>query len=229
MPCWRAGTGRSAAGSSLLPGWWALALAPGGPDAAWVALFAIGALAMRGAGCIVNDLIDRKFDPRVEHPPPPARRRPGRRRRGAGSSSARNASSACSSFSASTVRDPGGAGLGAADRDLSLHEADHLVAAGVPRHHLQLGRAGRASAARRPARSLARPAALCRGLLLDARLRHDLRPSGQGRRRADRGQVERALARRRDPARLRGFYGIALALLAAAGWSTGLEPASTSC
>jgi 4-hydroxybenzoate polyprenyltransferase len=50
----------------LLPGWWALALAPGGPDPALVALFAIGAVAMRGAGCVVNDLIDRDLDAKVE-------------------------------------------------------------------------------------------------------------------------------------------------------------------
>ena len=50
----------------LLPGWWALALAPGGPDLGLVALFAIGAVAMRGAGCVINDLIDRDLDARVE-------------------------------------------------------------------------------------------------------------------------------------------------------------------
>ncbi len=50
----------------LLPGWWALALAPGGPDLVLVALFAVGAVAMRGAGCVVNDLIDRDLDAKVE-------------------------------------------------------------------------------------------------------------------------------------------------------------------
>ncbi len=50
----------------LLPGWWALALAPGGPDVGLVVLFAIGAVAMRGAGCVINDLIDRDLDARVE-------------------------------------------------------------------------------------------------------------------------------------------------------------------
>jgi 4-hydroxybenzoate polyprenyltransferase len=49
----------------LLPGWWALALAPGGPDLKLVALFAIGAVAMRGAGCVINDLTDRDLDRRV--------------------------------------------------------------------------------------------------------------------------------------------------------------------
>ena len=69
------------------------------------------------------------------------------------------------------------------------------------------------------------PAALCRGLLLDAGLRHDLRPSGQDRRRPDRRQVD-ARAGSAPPPRcwLWGFYGITLALLAAAGWSAGQGP-----
>jgi 4-hydroxybenzoate polyprenyltransferase len=53
----------------LLPGWWALALAPGPLDlrrAALCALFGIGAVAMRGAGCVINDLTDRDLDARVE-------------------------------------------------------------------------------------------------------------------------------------------------------------------
>mgnify|MGYP007124601276 CR=1 FL=1 len=39
----------------LWPCWWSLALAaPGWPDARLLALFAIGALVMRGAGCTFN-------------------------------------------------------------------------------------------------------------------------------------------------------------------------------
>ena len=52
----------------LLPGWWALALAetPGnGPNFLWVALFGIGAILMRGAGCVINDMFDRDFDAQV--------------------------------------------------------------------------------------------------------------------------------------------------------------------
>ncbi|MGY8955460.1 MAG: 4-hydroxybenzoate octaprenyltransferase [Alphaproteobacteria bacterium] len=52
----------------LLPGWWALALAapPGQwPNPLWVGLFAIGAILMRGAGCVINDLFDRDFDAQV--------------------------------------------------------------------------------------------------------------------------------------------------------------------
>jgi len=52
----------------LFPGWWSLALAapPGDLPDGWVmVLFAIGALVMRGAGCTVNDMVDRDFDVKV--------------------------------------------------------------------------------------------------------------------------------------------------------------------
>jgi 4-hydroxybenzoate polyprenyltransferase len=49
----------------LWPCWWAVALAPGWPDLRLLALFAIGAVAMRGAGCVVNDLADRDLDAKV--------------------------------------------------------------------------------------------------------------------------------------------------------------------
>jgi 4-hydroxybenzoate polyprenyltransferase len=47
----------------LLPGWWAIALA--GADARALALFLIGAIIMRGAGCVWNDITDRDFDAKV--------------------------------------------------------------------------------------------------------------------------------------------------------------------
>ncbi|MET1027767.1 MAG: 4-hydroxybenzoate octaprenyltransferase [Dongiaceae bacterium] len=52
----------------LLPCWWSIALAaqPGHGPNLWLALlFAIGALAMRGAGCTLNDMADRDIDGRV--------------------------------------------------------------------------------------------------------------------------------------------------------------------
>mgnify|MGYP003735078955 CR=1 FL=1 len=50
----------------LFPCWWSVALAtPGWPDPWLLALFAVGALVMRGAGCTVNDIIDRDIDARV--------------------------------------------------------------------------------------------------------------------------------------------------------------------
>ena len=47
----------------LIPCWWGAAMASTGlPSALYFLLFAVGALVMRGAGCTVNDLADRKFD-----------------------------------------------------------------------------------------------------------------------------------------------------------------------
>ena len=51
----------------LLPCWWSVALAADGtwPDARLLALFAVGAFIMRGAGCVMNDIADRDFDGKV--------------------------------------------------------------------------------------------------------------------------------------------------------------------
>jgi 4-hydroxybenzoate polyprenyltransferase len=55
----------------LLPCWWSSALAAiadgaWGPSPWHILLFLIGAIAMRGAGCTWNDLVDRDIDGRVE-------------------------------------------------------------------------------------------------------------------------------------------------------------------
>ncbi len=55
----------------LLPCWWSTALAAIAngdriPDLRLLALFAIGAIAMRGAGCTWNDILDRDLDAQVE-------------------------------------------------------------------------------------------------------------------------------------------------------------------
>ncbi len=49
----------------LLPGWWAIALAD---YTRWdlFLLFAVGAVVMRGAGCVINDLWDQDLDAAVE-------------------------------------------------------------------------------------------------------------------------------------------------------------------
>src|SRR5262252_3043560 len=55
----------------LLPCWWSAAIAAiaartWGPEPLHLLLFLIGAIAMRGAGCTWNDLVDRDLDQRVE-------------------------------------------------------------------------------------------------------------------------------------------------------------------
>ncbi|MGE5516255.1 MAG: 4-hydroxybenzoate octaprenyltransferase [Bacteroidota bacterium] len=51
----------------LFPCWWSIALAGSGwPDLWLCALFAVGSLVMRGAGCTINDIADHKFDAQVE-------------------------------------------------------------------------------------------------------------------------------------------------------------------
>jgi len=51
----------------LIPCWWGIALAsPRIPDLWLGFLFALGAIVMRGAGCIINDIYDRNLDKQVE-------------------------------------------------------------------------------------------------------------------------------------------------------------------
>ena len=50
----------------LFPGWWGIALAARHwPDPTLLLLFALGAVAMRGAGCTLNDIADRHYDAQV--------------------------------------------------------------------------------------------------------------------------------------------------------------------
>ena len=50
----------------LFPGWWGIALASRHwPDPVLMALFAVGAVVMRGAGCTLNDIADRDYDRQV--------------------------------------------------------------------------------------------------------------------------------------------------------------------
>ena len=50
----------------LFPGWWGIALAaPRWPDPWLLAVFGLGAIAMRGAGCTLNDIADRDYDGQV--------------------------------------------------------------------------------------------------------------------------------------------------------------------
>jgi 4-hydroxybenzoate polyprenyltransferase len=51
----------------LFPCWWSIALAGTLPPDIWLmVLFGLGAVVMRGAGCTVNDILDRDFDAMVE-------------------------------------------------------------------------------------------------------------------------------------------------------------------
>ena len=51
----------------LWPTWWALLIAgAGSPSARNVLIFTAGVILMRAAGCIMNDIADRDFDPHVE-------------------------------------------------------------------------------------------------------------------------------------------------------------------
>ncbi len=50
----------------LLPGWWAIAMTgTPWPDWSLVVLFGVGAILMRSAGCVINDLTDREYDAKV--------------------------------------------------------------------------------------------------------------------------------------------------------------------
>jgi 4-hydroxybenzoate polyprenyltransferase len=55
-----------AIGLLLLPGWWGIAAAdPGHPNPYMLVLFALGAVLMRSAGCIYNDMVDCTIDREV--------------------------------------------------------------------------------------------------------------------------------------------------------------------
>ena len=169
----------------LLPCWWGwrwrqLAQARR-PTRAPALLFLIGAIVMRGAGCDVNDLVDRDIDAKVERT----------RNAAAALGPGRRCGRPWSSSRAHAARRPGRAAqLQPARRSHSASprwcivaiypfmKRITCVAAGCARPCLQLGRAdglGRDHGRTRPAGL----PALCRRHLLDAGLRHDLRPPGQ--------------------------------------------------
>jgi len=51
----------------LWPTWWALLMAgDGGPSLKNVLIFTAGVVIMRAAGCVMNDIADRNYDPHVE-------------------------------------------------------------------------------------------------------------------------------------------------------------------
>ena len=123
---------------------WSVALAGvGGRWDLFLWLF-LGAFAMRSAGCVYNDIVDRDLDRKVER----TRLRP----LASGRVSVRSAWVLIALLCAiglivlaqlnRTARDRR-ARQRRAGRRLPLHEAHHLVAAGVARARLLLGRSGR--------------------------------------------------------------------------------------
>ena len=51
----------------LWPTWWALLLAGNGrPSLKNILIFTVGVIVMRAAGCVMNDIADRNYDPHVE-------------------------------------------------------------------------------------------------------------------------------------------------------------------
>lgn len=51
----------------LLPSWWGIALSsPSTPPLSLLFLFGLGAILMRSAGCIYNDMVDKDFDAKVK-------------------------------------------------------------------------------------------------------------------------------------------------------------------
>jgi 4-hydroxybenzoate polyprenyltransferase len=51
----------------LWPTYWALWLAAQGrPEISLLVVFTVGVIVMRSAGCVINDILDRKFDPYVQ-------------------------------------------------------------------------------------------------------------------------------------------------------------------
>src|SRR5579884_1095174 len=175
----------------LFPAWWGIALAaPRWPDPVLLALFALGAVAMRGAGCTLNDIADRDYDGRVAR----TRMRP----LPSGRVTVRQA----------LVFMAAQAALGAAIL-FSLNRLSILLGLAVivliatyplmkrvtywPQ--FQLGGADRLDRRRRHPRP-AGGAALSRRDSVDARLRYDLRPPGQGGRRPHRRQILGPVPRR---------------------------------
>ncbi len=144
----RAGTARSAGSCCSRPAGGRRALAGvaahRGPDLWHLALFLIGAIAMRGAGCTYNDILDRDLDAGVE------------RTRGRPLPSGRATAKAAAAFMVAQslvglavlvvlqpLHDLAGPRLAAGRRGLSADEAGHLLAAGGAGAGVLLGRAGR--------------------------------------------------------------------------------------
>ena len=204
----------------LLPGLWGIALASAGLPHWRHAAFALGAGSMRGFGCTVNDLADREVERPGGTDPSRGRSRPVRSTvtgavvfaRGAGGGGC------CSCWPAASV--PGGGARGrllSAGGRVPIHEADHLLAAGLAGDGLRLlhprglARGGREGS--RPPRSLLYVAGFFWTLGYDTIYAHQDK--------ADDVQVGvKSLALRLGRATrpwVAGFYGVTVAGIVAAG------------
>ena len=182
---------------------------------------------MRGAGCTFNDIVDRDFDARVE-------RTRGRPIPSGAGVSVRQAASVPGAAAGGGRVDPGSRSTGLA---IALGFALLLLVATYPfmkritywpQAFLGLtfnwGALMGCAAAQRRRSAWPRCPALCRRHRLDPRLRHDLRPSGQGGRRADRRQIlgARRSGRTDTAVPLRRSIPRRSSLWAAAGVAAGL-------
>ena len=186
----------------LLPCWWGLLLASAHTGSftaydAWIALgCAIGAFLMRGAGCTWNDITDRDFDAAVAR----TRSRP----IPSGQVTVRQALvwlviQSLLAFGILLTFPPAAIALGVASLALVAIYPFAKRFTWWPQVFLGLAfNWGALLAWTAHTGSLAWPAVVLwlGGHRLDAVLRHDLRPSGQGGRRADRREVHRAPLRR---------------------------------
>ena len=227
MPASPGSTGRSAPGCCCSRAGGGLrSRRPVGPTRCLLLLFAIGAVAMRGAGCTLNDIADRHYDAQVAR----TRLRP-------------------LPSGAVTVRQAVlfllvQLAVGAAVL-LSLNRTSVVLGFAVlgligtypfmkritywPQVFLGLnfnwgallGWTAVTGAAR-----LAAAAALSRRRVLDGRIRHDLRASGQGGRRPDRRQILGDRARLAHPAR---GSSPSTSPRCCCGRRRGLRPGSASC
>ena len=118
----------------------------------------IGAVAMRGAGCTFNDIVDRDIDDKVDaHALAADPLGAGQRAAGRGLPACRRRwSGFVMLIQFNLLHRRARRRLAGAGRDLSVHEADHLVAAALPRPRLLLGRAGRLDLADRQPRACRR-------------------------------------------------------------------------
>ena len=156
----------------FLPGLWSILLprAPWGQTIRLIILFAIGSVVMRSAGCVVNDMWDRKIDRMVE--------RTAGRPLASGALSMRQAAAFLVLLLAIGLAillslNHAAQLLGASSLILvapvSRRQARHLVAAGHARANLRLRRAA-GLCRRNAAFRCGRACPLCRRLLLDSGL-----------------------------------------------------------